>query len=634
MSFNTPLQHIPGEADLREHIAGADLSTLLMTTAHLSGDFSILKPQWRPELELSVAVSRFSAHEQQQARNLCLEKLLALRDSGAPLLQRPTFDQLQQVANWVVGEGIESYLPMIAEELSTDQDDLRRPAWHKEQVAPGRDFHVAIIGAGESGIVMALRLKQAGVPFVIYEKGDEVGGTWRDNSYPGCRVDVNSFLYSFSFARKSWKDYFAPQKDVFEYMKEVARTFELYPHIRFGTEVSETRWDETRKHWQLTFADGQSTRANCVVFAVGQLNRPMIPNIAGTEQFQGNAFHSARWDHHYDFTGKRVAVIGTGASAAQFIPQLAKTAEKVTIFSRTTNWLLPTDNLHHSTPDSMRWLLDHLPGYSLWYRASLVIPQVIGIFEEIKVDPDYPPTEVAVSALNENLRSFIDSWMRPQFADRPDLEGAIIPDSPVGGKRIIRDNGTWISTLKRDNVRLQGTAIESITEDGITVVDGEHESFDVIVYGTGFHASKFLMPVNIIGRDGVNLHEFWDDDARAYIGTNIPGFPNLFCMYGPNTNLVVQASIIMFSELTAQYIMDGIRLLLEGGHNAMDVRKSVFDSYNQNVDEANKLRAWGFSNVNSWYKNSKGRVAQNFPYSAAQFWLRTHEVRALEYQFN
>ncbi len=421
-------------------------------------------------------------------------------------------------------------------------------------------------------------------------------------------------------------------------MQAVAREKGLYEHIQFNTEVTDAHWDEESQRWSMLCRNSAGeTRvdSNVVVFAVGQLNRPMIPTIPGVGTFEGPAFHSAQWDHTVDWSGKRVGVIGTGASAAQFIPQLAKTASELKVFARTTNWLLPTPDLHDKISDSSKWLLANLPNYSLWYRASMVMPQSVGFLDDVVVDLDYPPTEVAVSARNEKLRQEISAWMEPQFADRPDLRDVVIPDSPVGGKRIIRDNGTWISTLKRDNVSMIREPIEAITPKGICSVDGTEHEFDLIVYGTGFHASKFLMPINITGRNGVALHEVWkDDDARAYMGMTVPGFPNMFCMYGPNTGLVVYSTIIQFSEFTATYIVDAVRLLLEGGHQSMEIKPQVYESYNQRIDQASSLRAWGFSKVNSWYKNSKGRVTQNFPFNAVEFWRRTHEVEPTDYHLS
>ncbi|WP_431701701.1 flavin-containing monooxygenase [Pseudomonas sp. BR20] len=623
------------EPTLRTHLREADIPTLLMCIAHLTGDLKLLKPEWRPVLVMGDPKSSMPPEQEEQVRELCVEKLIEFKNSGRSVPGRPTKDELITITTWLMGPGVDAYLPILAEELVSADDDPRAPRWHKEHVAPERDFKVVIIGAGESGMVAGLRLKQAGIPFVIYEKGSDVGGTWRENTYPGCRVDINSFSYSFSFARATWDDHYSTAPQVFSYLQNVARQNGLYEHIVFNAEVTDAHWNENTQHWKVSVNQASATQdihANVVVFAVGQLNRPLIPAIPGIESFQGQTFHSAQWDHDADWAGKRVAVIGTGASAVQFIPHLAKTAADLKIFARTNNWLLPTPNLHSRVADSAKWLLDNLPNYSLWFRATAVLPQTIGFVHAVTVDPTYPPTEKAVSAINEQLRQDLGGWMEAQIADRPDLRDVVIPDSPVGGKRIIRDNGTWISTLKRDNVRLVREPIESINPKGIYCVDGTHHEFDLIVYGTGFQASKFLMPIRVTGRDGLDLHTEWKgDDARAYLGATVPGFPNMFCMYGPNTGLVVSSTIIQFSEFTATYITDAVRLLLEGGHTSMEVRPHACEAYNQRVDQGNSLRAWGFSKVNSWYKNSKGRVTQNFPFDAAEFWRRTHEVDPSDY---
>jgi len=625
------------DATLARHLPGADLPALLMTVAHLTGDFDVLRPAWRPAVHISgVARIEVEPDEAATIRAECLRRLAAFRDSRQPVVPRPTHDQIARMAEWLVGPVAEHYVPLIAEELIATGADPREPTWTKDRLAADRDFHVAIIGAGESGLATAFRLKQAGVPFTIYEKNSELGGTWLENDYPGCRVDINSFYYSYAFARRTWQNYYSTAADVREYLKSVAIDAGIYAHIRFNTTVESATWDEAAGLWQLTLThDGrrESADGHMTVFAVGQLNRPLLPDIAGRDTFRGPAFHSACWDHSVDFTGKRVAVIGTGASAVQFIKELARADCDVTVFARTTNWLLPTPDLAEPVSESTAWLLDHVPNYALWYRAALVIVQAVGFLDDIAVDPAYPPTEKAVSARNDALRAAITAWMEPQFADRPDLRDVIIPDSPVGAKRIIRDNGDWIATLKRDNVTMVRKPIEAITETGIRTADGTQREFDVIIYGTGFRAAEFLMPVSVTGRNGADLHARWQDDARAYIGATIPDFPNLFCMYGPNTNLVVYGSIIMFSELTANYIVDAARTLLEGGYKALDVRRDVYESFNERIDERNRNLTFGFSSVNSWYKNSRGRVTQNYPFHAWDFWRRTHELLATDYEF-
>jgi 4-hydroxyacetophenone monooxygenase len=258
------------------------------------------------------------------------------------------------------------------------------------------------------------------------------------------------------------------------------------------------------------------------------------------------------------------------------------------------------------------------------------------MLDGVIVDSNYPPTETAVSAKNDAARKAILEWLEPQIEDRPDLRHVVLPSSPLGGKRIIRDNGAWIKTLKRDNVSVITTPIDSITEHGVILKDGTRREFDVLIYGTGFQAARFLFPMEVIGRKGAGLRDVWnDDDARAYLGMTVPDFPNLFVLYGPNTNQVVHGgSAIMWTEFSVTYVMDAIRVLLEANAKAMDVKSEVFLGFAERVDAANRLRAWGFSKVNSWYKNSKGRTTQNFPFSTSELWQRTREVNLSDYVFD
>ena len=635
LTDSTPTQ-VADDATLSQHIGGADIPALLITTAHLTGNYALLRNEWRPENEFGVAVSGMSVETEAKVRELCLEALGQFRDSGAPLPPTPTFDEVHQIATWVMGAPIEPFVPLIYEEVVVDDFDQRRPTWHKDALAPEREFSVAIIGAGESGLLTGLRLQQAGVPFTIYEKNAEVGGTWYENDYPGCRVDCNSFFYSFACARGDWPDYYATNTDVLDYLKSFALEHGLYEHIQLSAEVTHCHWQDDTDKWELTVrsTDGERVhQSELLVSAVGQLNRPSMPDIPSQEQFKGPSFHTARWDHSVDTDGKTIGVIGTGATALQVIPQLAENAAHVKIFARTTPWLLPTPLLHEKVSDDTTWLLQNLPLYALWYRVTLAIPGAFGMLDGVIVDPTYPPTEKAVSAVNEAVRATLTEWLEDQFADRPELREFVIPDSPVGGKRIVRDNGTWVETLKKKNVEIVKQRIDAVTSKGLACVDGSEHECDVIVYGTGFRAAEFLMPMEVKGRNGADLHKLWDtDDARAFLGSTVPQFPNLFMMYGPNTNQVVHGgSAVLWSEFAVTYVLDAVRLLLSSGACALDVTEEAYTRYSERVDEANAHRAWGFSKVNSWYKNSKGRVAQNYPFSSAELWQRTSKVALADY---
>jgi 4-hydroxyacetophenone monooxygenase len=386
-------------------------------------------------------------------------------------------------------------------------------------------------------------------------------------------------------------------------------------------------------HLELSSADGDdSAEANALVSAVGQLNRPRLPSVPGRARFAGPAFHSAEWDHSVDLAGKRVAVIGTGASALQFVPEIAAEAAEVVVFQRTPPWLRSTPHYHHPVSEGARWLMEHVPYYAEWYRFALLAPGLHGVLEGWTVDPDYPPTERAVSALNDRIRATLTEAIHAQLTDAPELRDQVVPRYPVGGKRVLRDDGTWLRALKRDNVRLVTEPLREITATGLATADGTEYGADVLVYGTGFQASNFLTPMKVVGRGGVDLHTRWDGDARAYLGMTVPGFPNLFCLYGPNTNIGGQGgSIIFFSECEVTYVLDAVRHLLATGHRTMDVRPDVHDAYNAWVDEGNANRAWGWTSVTTWFQNEKGRSASQWPFPAQEFWRRTHRVDPADY---
>jgi len=365
------------------------------------------------------------------------------------------------------------------------------------------------------------------------------------------------------------------------------------------------------------------------VSAVGQLNRPNLPDLPGIDDFAGEWFHSARWDPDVDLEGKRVAIIGTGASAAQFIPAVAERASELTVFQRTPPWLLDTPNYHDDLPDGMRWLLEHVPGFANWDRVYIFWRSHEVIVPMAEVDPEWDSTE-SVSMLNDIVRQLFTAYYDMQFED-PELRAKVLPHYPPFSKRFVRDNGIWARTFTRDNVTLDVSTIAEITETGVRTADGVDHDVDVIIYGTGFEASKFLTPMTVHGRGGVDLHEMWDGEARAYLGLTIPEFPNLFLMYGPNTNIVINGSIIYFSELEARYITECVHLLLYDGRTSLEVKRAVHDEYNVRVDEANRRMAWGAASVNTWYKNASGRITQNWPFSLLEFWQWTRKPDPADY---
>jgi 4-hydroxyacetophenone monooxygenase len=602
---------------------------LLMCTAHLTGDLDVLRRQWRPDMTVGVPDGGYSPERHEAIVEACGHALSHAREWDRAA---PGYDLLARAVTWSMGSDFASYVRLLADGLSfSPRNDSGNPRRNHAAVGAHRDFRVAVIGAGESGLLLTHRLRQAGVDVIVLEKNPDIGGTWYENTYPGCRVDLTSHSYEYSSYPGCWDDYHSKQSDVLKYLKAFARQHNLYEDIEFDTEVISSRWDSARAKWVLTVRSGEDIGevvADVQVAAVGQLNRPHIPEIEGIETFTGTALHTARWDPSLDLTGKRVGVIGSGATAVQLIPEIARSAAQVSVFARTMPWLLPTPNLRKAIPDEHRWLLENLPHYRTWYRAVEFLTTVDSPLVNVIVDPDYPPTERAVSAVNDQLRALLQLFIDAQTEDDPKLRAAAAPAGPFGATRWIADDGTWLSTLKRENVHLIREPIARASRAGLHTAADERHDLDVLVYATGFRASEFLAPMRIEGREGEDLRTLWGgDDAIAYLGACVPGFPNFFMLYGPNTSIVVHGvSAFFISECAVRYVVDAIEFLLSSESSSLEVTESALAAYQRRIDEASVRRAWGFSTVRSWYKNRAGRSTQNWPLTILEFWQRTRQV--------
>jgi 4-hydroxyacetophenone monooxygenase len=624
---------------IRAALADANVPALMTALVHLNGDASVLRGDVKPDASNFVDLQcGIPLEHQARARELALDAIRAYRDRGCTLPSPPSVDTVREMMNWMIGAPLpEEYVDFLMQELSLHgEDPYAQPGLEAIPAEVKNRFHVLVVGAGMSGILAAYRLKQAGVPFTVVDKNAEVGGTWYENTYPGCRVDSPNHSYSYSFAPNDWPQFYSPQRVLRDYFQRCATEFGIRDRIRLQTEVESAEWDEGAKRWRVTVKgpDGalETIDANAIVSAVGQLNRPRLPDIPGRDSFQGPAFHSGRWEHQHDLRGKRVAVIGTGASAFQFIPEVAKVAGEVIVFQRTPPWIRPTEDYHRDVPSGKHWLLNHVPFYAKWYRFLMFWLTAEGMLAAVKRDPAWSNGGLSVSEANEQLRQLLIENVRQYLGDDPELMEKSIPRYPPAGKRMLFDNGTWLSTLKQDHVHLVTEPIREITPTGIVTADGACHDVDVIVFGTGFQSTRMLWPMRIEGRGGVELHQLWGDDPRAYLGITVPHFPNLFCLYGPNTNIVVNGSIIFFSECEVRYVLGCIELLLESGKATMDCREDVHDAYNQRIDAGNREMAWGAPNVTSWYKNSKGRVTQNWPFTLLEFWNQTRAPVASDYR--
>lgn len=610
----------------------AHLPTLLMALVHMTGDAGLLSDEMKPVYEMfaDAALGGYSEEKQAALRGRAKAAITAYLAGDRRLPPSPSEPTIRRMMDFISGDVVpERYVPLLMEELSVDGVDRKLPHWDspKLKTAAART-KVLIIGAGMSGILSAIRLQQAGVAFEIIEKNAGFGGTWLENTYPGCRVDNPSHLYSFSFEpNHHWPNHYSRQPVLLEYFSDVAEKHGLRKHVRFETRVQDATWDEAAKMWKVKVLrpDGgeETLTANAVISAVGQLNQPNLPDIKGLETFEGSAFHSAEWRHDVDLKGKRVAVIGTGASAFQFVPEIAPTVGELTVFQRTPPWLGPAPDYHDAVTPAQQWLLEHVPFYEKWYRFWMFWVLTDGMLDSITVDPQWTGPTNAVSQANAELRALLIEAMRAQVDGDEDLLDKVTPKYPMGGKRSVRDNGVWIAALRRDNVNLVTDPIREITPKGVVTADGTLHEADVLIYGTGFKASDFLRTFQAHGRNGAELHQQWAGDARAYLGMTIPNFPNFFVVYGPNTNIVVNGSIIFFSECSVRYIVGALEMLGETGAAAMEPKKDVHDAFNAKVDAANQGMAWGTPQVNSWYKNASGRVSQNWPFRLIDYWNAT-----------
>ena len=613
---------------LKKALEEAHMPSLVLALVHLTGDMDLLRGDIRPQMVFLSPEDGLTDEQRERVRARALEVLVRHRDDPQSFYM-PSDAELREMLGFLVGDQVpDDYVDFLTSELSLHgEDPYAQPKIEVVPAAARKNFKVLIIGAGMSGLLSAKRLKDAGIDFEVVEKNSDVGGTWLENTYPGCRVDSANHVYSYSFRPQDWPQHFSPQPVLREYFSDTADEYDLRGKISFETEVTTARFDEAERLWHVTTVgkDGrEETRtANAVISAVGQLNRPMLPDISGRDSFQGVSFHSAEWQHDQDLSGKRVGVIGSGGSAFQFVPIIAERAASVSVFQRTAPWIVPNEEYFKHVPEGKHWLLNHVPFYAKWFRFSMFWRTAEGLLEAVRAEDGWNRPEESVSAANQMFRDALIENLKEQLDGRPDLLEQCTPDYPPGAKRALIDDGAYLKSLKRDNVQLLTDPVDCITGKGVRMQSGVEHEFDVLVYATGFKASSFLHPMKIYGLGGQELHEAWAGEPRAYKGITIPGFPNLFCCYGPNTNIVVNGSIIFFSECEVRYILGCLALSLEHDGKALDVRRDVHDQYNQWIDEGNRGMAWGQSGVNTWYKNASGRITQNWPFTLLEFWQQT-----------
>jgi cation diffusion facilitator CzcD-associated flavoprotein CzcO len=476
---------------------------------------------------------------------------------------------------------------------------------------------VAVIGSGFGGLGAAVKLRREGITdFVILERADAVGGTWRDNSYPGCACDVPSHLYSFSFApNPEWPRAFSGQEHIRAYLERVTDIFGLRPHLRFGAEVLRARWDGDAYHWHLTTAAGELT-ADVVVSATGPLSDPKIPDIPGIEDFPGRVFHSARWDHDYDLRGKRVAMVGTGASAIQIVPSIQPEVERLTVIQRTAPWVMP--RMDRPIGSVERRLHGAIPGTAKARRGLLWLIREFQIGAFVK-RPKLMKAAERIAA-NHLRRSVKD----------PALRARLTPDYTIGCKRILLSN-TYYPALARPNTEVVTSALTEVRGSRVVTADGTEREVDAIIFGTGFHVTDMPIGDRVTGADGRTLAEHWKDGMAALRGCAVDGFPNLLFIIGPNTGLG-NSSMILMIESSLAYMADYLRTLSRTGAVALDARPAAVAAWNAETQRRVTRSVWNTGGCRSWYLDANGRNTTAWPGTTAEFRRATRRLELAEYE--
>lgn len=653
------------DAAIAAYLDEVSVPALLCSLVHMTGDPSWIRGDARPQIAmLNDYQGGMPAEMQAEVRQRALPAVAAYRDAGcAPTPITPEL-AAEMMAFLGCGPLADDVVPMFLDDLHLDGTDSGAITWGDEIPADVKaDSHVVVVGCGESGLLAGIRLAQAGIPFTIVEKNAGPGGTWWDNRYPGARVDIGSHFYCYSFEPSDhWTEYFAQHPELRGYFSRILDKYDLRRHCRFDTEVTAARFDESSGGWQLDLravsgsvgAEGsegtspagdsgapraagrtETIEARFVISAVGALNQPKLPDIPGMETFAGPSFHSARWDHSAEWRGKRFALVGAGASGFQIAPTIADDVARLSVFQRTAQWMLPNFNYHRPVPAGDTWAMRHLPFYGRWFRFLTFYPGAGVNIDWTRVDPTYDdPDGLAVSETSALRRKQFGMWIEWQLQDRPDLLAQSIPDYPPSAKRMLQDDGSWLTCLKKPNVDFVRTPIERIVPEGVVTIDGTLHEADVICYATGFRHNDFLWPIDFVGRAGQGLRAQWGNEPTAYLGITVPNFPNLFCLYGPGTNLAHGASLIFQSEAQVHYVMEAIRRTLGGGHRTIEVTQAAHDEYTDRYRTEIDQTIWAHWSVrHSHFKNPDGKIFTISPWSIPEYWRWTRSVDRDDYRF-
>ena len=616
---------LPDSPELAQALAEANLQSLLASYVYLSHDVGFLeqfaahiRPQFSPN---PTSIPDGLADELRS-------RLSRLLTTGEGLQMQAPSDQLvMRIMSVTAGEPVEAeFLELVYDQCGfrpwIDRSRL------EDRPKPPAQFKVLVIGAGMTGMAAAVKLAEAGYDYIVIEKNAEVGGTWYENRYPGVGVDTPSHFYSYSWKIWTQWHHFHPHgSDMQDYMVEAADEAGIRDHIRFSTRVDTLVYNEDTGTWSVTVINPDGSSETIVVNAVinghGPVNRFKWPAIEGLHDFAGPLVHTAAWPRDLDVSGKRVAVIGTGASSAQLVGAIAPEVSSLTVFQRSKHWVIHNPEIADEVSEGMKWALANIPTFKEWFRFRVYWSAADGLFQNVLMDPEWAGNDLAVSALNAGSREWALGYLHAKFKDRPDLIEKLTPDFPLFSKRVILDNG-WFDALLRENVRLEDKGIARVHENAIETVDGVCHEFDVIVCATGFNVAKMIGNLTIKGIGGRDLGEEWgDEDPRSYMGMCIPGYPNYFHTVGPNSAPNHAAGQNLISECQVNWIIEALDRVVAAGAKAFEVKNDAYEAWNRKVEDRMKMMIWSHPKAFSYYNNSKKRNFLSWPWRLVDFFNET-----------
>jgi 4-hydroxyacetophenone monooxygenase len=617
---------------LERALDSASFPVVAALLVHFTGDISILDKLPKPNQAILGETQGFLADKDKQTiKEIALKEINRFYSNcKADDIYIPSYTELNKMMNFIVGEEVSSdYIPMMLSDLNIATHPSK-PKFIKAK----SNLEVLIIGAGMSGILAAIKLAEIGVQYKIYEKNNDLGGTWYENQYPGSRVDIANHFYSYSFEENhQWSEHFSRQPELLDYFKNCFHKYDIHQHTYFETQVTDMKFDQLTQEWSVdSICHGKKNneRIGIVISCVGQLNQPKIPEIKGLEHFQGDMFHSSQWPHFDAISGKKVAVVGSGASAFQIVPSIAKSSKELTIFQRSPPWMFPNPQYHEEVDDRKKWLLENIPFYSRWYRFLLFYPGSDQLLDSLFIDPTWKARSDSINEVNDAMRELFTSAMLEQISDQSLVE-KVIPDYPPFGKRMLQDNGAWLEALHLPNVTLLSKEVKCMSSKGV-VSSGKELEFDTIIFATGFKAQNFFYPINIDGGSG-SFEEIYNDSPRSYLGITFSSLPNFFAMYGPGTNLAHAGSIIFNSECQINYICSAIEYMLSNDLKVLRVKPEIEKQYQHKFEMRHEKMVWQHPKVSSWYQNSKGKVVTTSPWRLVEYWNWTNNFNQDDYEF-